>query len=196
MTHVYSLKNIPRTGWITHGVPMSNVESVAEHTYSTSILAMVIADLELANGRRVDVERVLRLALLHDLAESLTFDINKSYLEYLGRKGEVIKLEMERSAWKYIVKKIEPNTVRRSYLSLESEFNAEKTVESQIVHAADRLDILFQIIAYNRKGYPKSMLADLWASTDRRLSQTKFFAVRRLHRTALALYKATRPSSR
>jgi 5'-deoxynucleotidase YfbR-like HD superfamily hydrolase len=121
----------------------------------------------------------------------LTFDINKSYLEYLGRKGEDIKLDVERSAWDYIIKRIEPASVQKCYSPLESEFNAEKTVESQIVHAADRLDILFQIVSYHRKGYPKSMLADLWASTDRKLSQTKLSSVRRLHKTALQLYRAT-----
>jgi len=170
---------------------MSVVESVAEHTYSTSSLALLLADLEAANGRRIDVERVLRLALLHDLVESLTFDINKSYLEYLGKKGEAMKLDLERSAWNHIVKGIEPASIRKCYSPLASEFNAEKTLESQIVHAADRLDILFQIVCYVRRGYSKSILGDLWASTDRKLSQTKLFAVRKLRRMALQLYKST-----
>ena len=78
------IKMIPRSGWISHGISLRDVESVADHSFSTTVLAMWLADLEVSNGRRVNLERVLRLALLHDLPEALTFDISKSYLEYLG----------------------------------------------------------------------------------------------------------------
>ncbi|HYW00739.1 MAG TPA: HD domain-containing protein, partial [Candidatus Acidoferrum sp.] len=62
------LKNIPRSGWLSHRISIQDVESVADHSFSTSVLAMVLANFEVKTGRRVNVERVLKMALLHDLA--------------------------------------------------------------------------------------------------------------------------------
>jgi putative hydrolase of HD superfamily len=150
---------------------------------------MLLADLEVANGRRINIERVLRLALLHDLPEALTFDISKSYLEYLGMRGEAIKSELEQAAWKHLIKGIEKGAIRKRYTRLQSEFNAEQTVESMIVHAADRLDLLLQIVEYRRRGYPKAILADLWKSTSQKLRGSKLSSVKKLYKMAARLYK-------
>jgi putative hydrolase of HD superfamily len=183
------VKMIPRSGWISHGISLQEVESVADHSFSTAVLAMLLADLEVANGRRINIERVLRLALLHDLPEALTFDISKSYLEYLGMRGEAIKSELEQAAWKHLIKGIEKGAIRKRYTRLQSEFNAEQTVESMIVHAADRLDLLLQIVEYRRRGYPKAILADLWKSTSQKLRGSKLSSVKKLYKMAARLYK-------
>jgi len=184
------VKMIPRSGWISHGVSIQEVESVADHSFSTTVLAMLLADLEVANGRRINIERVLRLALLHDLPEALTFDISKSYLEYLGMRGEAIKSELEQAAWKHLIEGIEKGAIRKRYAQLQSEFNAEETIESMIVHAADRLDILLQVVEYRRKGYPKAILADLWESTSQKLTGSKLSSVKKLYKMAARLYKS------
>ena len=191
ISSVSRLKNIPRSGWLSHGVAFADVESVAEHSYSTSALAMLLADIESRKGRRISIERVLRLALLHDLAEALTFDISKSYLEYLGKRGEAIKHQVERAAWSHIATGLQNASMRVKYTQLQSEFDAERTLESQIVHAADKLDILFQIVQYHRKGYPKATLIDLWTSTNRSLMRVRLSSVREMRRTAVQLYNVT-----
>ena len=76
------------------------------------------------------------------------------------------------------------------YAALQSEFDAEETIESQIVHAADKLDILFQTIAYHNRGYPKRMLSDLWMSTIRSVGVSKIRSVNELRKIAVQLYKA------
>jgi putative hydrolase of HD superfamily len=183
------VKMIPRSGWISHGISLQEVESVADHSFSTTVLAMLLADLEVANGRRINIERVLRLALLHDLPEALTFDISKSYLEYLGMRGEAIKSELEQAAWKHLIEGIEKGAIRKRYAQLQSEFNAEQTIESMIVHAADRLDLLLQIVEYRRRGYPKAILADLWKSTSQKLRGSKLSSVKTLYKMVARLYK-------
>jgi len=190
MSGLGRLKMIPRSGWISHGIQLNDVESVADHTFSTSALAMLLADMEASNGRHVDVERVLRMALLHDLAEGLTFDISKSYLEYLGNRGEAIKRQLEQSAWNHILRGIRSKSIKTKYIQLQSEFNAARTFESQIVHAADKLDILFQINAYLRKGYARRMLSDIWTTTNRSLARFHIRSVNETQRIAVRLYKA------
>jgi putative hydrolase of HD superfamily len=183
------VKMIPRSGWVSHGISPQEVESVADHSFSTTVLAMFLADLEVGNGRRINVERVLRLALVHDLAEALTFDISKSYLEYLGIRGEAIKSELEQAAWRHLIKGIEQGAIRKRYAQLQSEFNAEETVESMIVHAADRLDLLLQIVNYRRRGYPRAILADLWKSTSRKLEGSKLSSVKKLYNMTARRYR-------
>lgn len=176
------MKSIPRSGWITHGVSLQDVESVADHSFSTCSLALLISDLEAQRGEDVNIERVLRLALLHDLPESLTFDISKAYLEYLGPRGAAIKRDLEHSAWKYIVDGLHNAKLHRSYLALQKEFDAEKTLESRIVRAADRLDILLQVIEYRRRGYPEYLLADLWSGTIKKLRSCRIQSALKIQR--------------
>ena len=182
-------KMIPRSGWVSHGVAMQDVESVAEHSFSATVLALLLSDLELQRGRRVDVERVLRMALLHDLSETLTFDISKDYLEYLGKRGKEIKDEVEASAWKYILHGLADTKLRSKYANVQQEFDAEKTLESRIVHAADRLDIMLQVAEYTKRGYPKRLLASLWNSSDRELRSSKIESVRLLRKLIRSLSK-------
>jgi 5'-deoxynucleotidase YfbR-like HD superfamily hydrolase len=76
---VNDLKRLPRTGWLLAGIAVP--ESIADHSYATAVAALVLAceinrdpsaqGLESA----VDVEVVLRTALLHDLPESLITDL-------------------------------------------------------------------------------------------------------------------------
>ena len=184
------MKAIPRSGWISHGIALQEVESIADHSFSTCALALLLADLEVERGKRVNIERVLRLALLHDMSETLTFDISKEYLQYLGQRGEAIKAELEHAAWKHIADGLHEPNLRRGYTRLQKEFDAEQTFESRIVHAADGLDILLQVLAYRKRGYPESLLADLWDATGVKLRSLGVPSARKVQKM---LVQAKRP---
>nr|AIE94661.1 metal dependent phosphohydrolase [uncultured marine thaumarchaeote AD1000_49_H01] len=66
---VLELKNVPRQGW-KEKLEIVNPESVAEHSYSTAIISMILSDLEGLNS-----EKIIKMALLHDLTESIIGDI-------------------------------------------------------------------------------------------------------------------------
>ncbi len=187
------MKVIPRSGWISHGISLRDVESVADHSFSTCVLSMLLSDLEAKAGKRVNVERVLRLALLHDMPESLTFDISKEYLRYLGPRGHAIKSELEQSAWKHIAEGLKDPQLLRAYTRLQREFAAEQTIESRLVHAADRLEILLQGIEYRKKGYPQSLLSDLWAETNLKLSGSRLHSARKMQMALVREAKRLRP---
>jgi putative hydrolase of HD superfamily len=177
---IRALKALPRSGWLSHGVTVRDVESIADHSFSVSAISLLLADLELKRGVQVDVEKVLRMATLHDLAESLTFDISKAYLQYLGKRGEEIKHEIEHSAWSALVKELDDSELATKYTRAESEYDANETVESKIVHAADGLDILLQIIAYQQRGYARSSLEELWKGTETSLKRSQIQSTRKL----------------
>jgi putative hydrolase of HD superfamily len=62
------LKRLKRAGWVRVGVP--EPESVADHSYRLALLALLL-------GPRLglNVEELVRLALLHDLAEARVGDL-------------------------------------------------------------------------------------------------------------------------
>ena len=177
---ICGLKNIPRSGWICHGVSLQDVESVADHTFSTCALSAALAELETKMGNRVKVETVLKMALFHDLAEVLTFDISKAYLEYLGPRGQRIKNEVEAAATKQLGSALRPFGLSGNYAKLSEEYAVGKTIESRIVHAADGLDILLQVLNLRRRGYPEATLRDLWNMTMKKLESSDLSSTKKI----------------
>ena len=70
LAELMRLKSTPRIGWLLRGV--RDVESVAAHSFGVAVIAMLLADRARARGVEVNVERLLRMALLHDLTETRT----------------------------------------------------------------------------------------------------------------------------
>ena len=61
------LKTVRRSGWTSEG----EQESVAEHTWRLCLMAMVLYGRDPA----VDLGRLLRICLIHDLGEAIGGDI-------------------------------------------------------------------------------------------------------------------------
>ena len=66
------LKQLYRQGWLKKGISPDQCESVAEHSFGVGVLAMLIADMYFPS---LDKEKLLRMALIHDLAEVYSGDI-------------------------------------------------------------------------------------------------------------------------
>lgn len=183
------LKRIPRSGWLSHGVSLTDIETVAEHTFSTCALSMMLVDLEAKRGINLDAEKVLRMAVLHDLAESITFDISQAYLQHMGNRGAAIKREVEKSAWNDVVRGISDRKLAHKYRSLQREFDANATKESKIVHVADTLDIMLQVLDYRRRGYPPGMLLDLWNERRKMVARSGVASAQMLLKLVLREYR-------
>ena len=166
---VMSLKRVPRSGWITYRVSGHDVESVSSHSYSVAVIALIMAEIMRSRNEKVDVENVLKMALLHDLSESLTFDISKAYLRYLGRKGSVLKTRLERKAASRILSDLQSKQLARTFRTAIEGYSSSNTLEARIVHCADALDLLLQAIEYERMGYSKATLDPIWRETRSKL---------------------------
>ena len=83
------LKRTPRSGWqfLDDGS-----ESVAEHVYRTTMIAYVLARLD----GTVDTDKVLRMALAHDLPEARTGDLNYVNQKYVTADEERAAHDMTR----------------------------------------------------------------------------------------------------
>lgn len=151
------LKSVPRMGWLLRGV--RDVESVAAHSYGAALIAMMLADRAKSRGMTVDVERVLRMALLHDLTEVRTGDLPQTIKRYFS--GASLK-EADQEAAREIIGQLDDEG--QPLYGLWHEYEERKSLEARIVKAADKLDLLFQAREYERGG--ARSLDEFWSNAE------------------------------
>ena len=142
---VLELKNIPRQGW-KNKLGMDDVESVADHSYSTSVMSMVLSDLD-----GLDTEKIIKMALLHDLSESIIGDITPDKM----LKDE--KINKENFAMKQILKNL-PNKIAAQYFEIWCEYQKNSSQESKLLHDIDKLEMAFQAKFYQENGVTREKL--------------------------------------
>jgi putative hydrolase of HD superfamily len=142
------LKGLERTGWMLRGIA-AGAESVADHSYGVAVAAMLLGDELMARGVEVNMERILRVALLHDWAEARVGDLPRTATEYFGARA---RREAESAAFKEIVGGIEAGAVAEKYAALHEDYEARESLEARIVKAADVIDLLVQTLSFERAG--------------------------------------------
>lgn len=157
LTELMRLKALPRTGWLLRGV--RDVESIADHTFGVAWVAMLLADRAVARGLPVNVEKVLRMALLHDLSEARTGDLPSTIKPYFP--GDTLKQADEQAARKILQPLGEAGA---NYLALRHEYEQRTSLEARIVKAADKLDLLLQAHEYEKGGAKN--LGEFWDKAD------------------------------
>lgn len=153
-----TLKRLPRTGWVMRGVPY--VESVADHSFGVAFVALALAD---ALDEDLDLEKVLVMAVLHDLAEVRLTDLPVSAVRLIP--GEV-KSEAEAKA---IAGLLAPLPGGERLKALWQAFEDRTSLEGCLVRDADKLEMMVQCLRYEMAG--SRGLEEFWQSMDRRAWQ-------------------------
>jgi len=146
-----NLKKISRQGWIDK-LSLDNPESVADHSYSMAVMSMVISDLE-----NYDSEKILKMVLLHDLAESKIGDHTPEQL------SNEKKIKIENNAFDKIIENL-PNLIKTQYLQIWQEYQKNTSPESQIVHQIDKLEMALQAKIYQKDGHSQEKLESFFES--------------------------------
>lgn len=155
-----NLKKILRQGWVEK-VALKNPESVADHSYSMAIISMTLSDL-----RGYDSEKILKMTLLHDLAESKTGDFLP---EQINKEDKKI---LENNAFDSIVSNL-PNTIKSQYLKIWKEYQDNSSQEAIFVHQIDKLEMALQAKKYQQQGYSKEKLNVFIESAKKEISDPK-----------------------
>ena len=122
-------------------VRMPDKESSADHSWHTALLVIIFAD---EFNLKVDLERSLKLALVHDLAEAIAGDVDCSLIA-TGVVTKEEKYEAELAAIKKI-RKMLPEISGREIESLWHEFEKAETTEGKFVKATDRIESIDHIL--------------------------------------------------
>jgi putative hydrolases of HD superfamily len=156
-----TLKRMPRTGWAMRGVP--HVESVADHSFGIAFLALAMADILREDAgpeaHVLDLEKVLIMALLHDLAEARLTDLPASAVRLIP---EEIKSRAEERAMADMLAPL-PGAGRLQ--ALWAEFEDRTSPEGRLVRDADKLEMMIQCLRYEQAG--SRGLDEFWAAMDR-----------------------------
>jgi putative hydrolase of HD superfamily len=144
------LKRTPRTGFQFLG---SGAESVAEHVFRTVYIGYALGRL----AGNADTDRIVKMCLFHDLPEARTGDLNYVNKKYVkADEGKAVRDLTETLAFGSEIKE------------LIFEFLEEESLEAQLAHDADQLELILALKEYKDIG---NRYADEWLD----------FAVKRLH---------------
>jgi len=119
---VGALRHVPRTWHQFGGLPLANV---SEHTLRVAWIGLILAAQEGA-----DSGKVVRMAILHDLPESRTGDVN-----YLSR------MYVARDEGRALADISSATVLEGDLRDLWKELEQQESIESQIVKDADNLDV-------------------------------------------------------
>lgn len=156
------LKRLYRQGWLKRGVPTNICESVAEHSFGTALLGLLLtagpsarADLAAsahpaspskAAGQRLDPVKVVLLALIHEMGESYAGDITP-----VDGVSKEEKRRLERAA---IERSLDGLPDAAWFLAQWEDFELGASPEARFVRELDRLEMGLEAALYASEGYP------------------------------------------
>lgn len=124
------LKNVYRTSWTSGGQP----ESTAAHTWRLCLMALVFE----RSFPGVDIGRLLKICVVHDLGEAIGGDIPA-----IHQQANAPKAEQERKDLVLLLEPL-PAAIKDEIIALWDEYEAATSPEAQIAKALDKLETLMQ----------------------------------------------------
>lgn len=165
LMEVKKLKGKKRRGWEIHKI--KNPETTAEHIFHLVFLVWL-----LGGGKKINLDRAIKMALIHDICEVYSIDLTsydaasikdndkltiKNIFEIKPKKGrptikqrkkmEKIKKKMEAMAMKKILKKL-PDALAQEINDLWVDYEKEISAESRFVKQADKFINFLQGMDY------------------------------------------------
>jgi putative hydrolase of HD superfamily len=124
------LKTVTRSGWTSQG----ERESVAAHTWRLCLMAMLLY----GGAPGVDLARLLRMCLVHDLGEALGGDVPAPEQQAAAPKAGQERADLLRLAAPL------PASLRDEIVELWDEYEAAATPEARLAKGLDKLETILQ----------------------------------------------------
>jgi putative hydrolases of HD superfamily len=124
------LKTVTRSGWTSAGEP----ESVAEHTWRLCLMAMLLY----GEAPEVDLARLLRMCIIHDLGEAIRGDVPAP-----AQAGGGVKSAEERADLVELTAPLPP-ALRQEIVELWDEYEAAESREARLAKGLDKLETILQ----------------------------------------------------
>jgi putative hydrolase of HD superfamily len=138
----------------------TDFQNLAEHHFRVAWIAIILA----AGEKKVNMEKLIKMALAHDIAESRTGDADYLQRQYVIRN--------ENLALKDILEK---TSIEKEFVKLIEEYEKRDSIEAKIVKDADNLDVDLELREQEIAGRP---LRREWTAS------RKFVATKRLYTAA------------
>lgn len=148
LTYSEKLKHLSRTGWVRKGI--NNPETVASHSWQMALMALYLSENK---QNKYNFNKVIKLCLCHDLAESIIGDITPHQEEY----------EEKSTKEKQAMTKIAEDCNFLETVKLFDEYEKNITPEAKLANDLDKLDMYAQALDYERK-FPHKDLSEFKSS--------------------------------
>lgn len=136
----------------------ADFQNLAEHHLRVTWIALIIAKHEGATN----TDKIMKMAMVHDIPESRTGDVDFLSRQYVTR-NEAMGLE----------DMLEKTAIAEEFTALWHEYEKRECIEAKIVKDADNLDIDFELQEQTFRGQEQTALA--MASTRRIAYEEKFY---------------------
>ena len=156
------LKKEMRHSWLSDG----RRESVAEHTWQMSLLAMLCArHLE----HPINIERALKMIIVHDLVEAEAGDV--PFFESSDRQDSK---QARESAAMAKIREMLPTAEGQEIYDLWHEFEARQSAEAKFVKALDNLEVQIQHNVADLSTWEEVEYGLVYTKMDRHCSHDSF----------------------
>ncbi|KAJ4153533.1 hypothetical protein LMH87_010017 [Akanthomyces muscarius] len=140
------LKTTKREGWRRFGIERG--ESIADHMYRMSLISM-FAPPSLAP--KLDLPKCMKMCLIHDMAELLVGDITP-----VDGVPKPEKNRREASTMDYLtanlLRGVAGGVTGAEVRAIWQEYEDSQTLDSHFVHDVDKMELLLQMMEYERRG--------------------------------------------
>ena len=158
-----AMRHIPRQWSRFLGIPFANL---TEHHYRVIWIALAIAAQEGATN----TDKIMKMALVHDIPESRTGDVDYLARQYVDRHED-----------KGIADMLKDTSLEAEFVTLWQEYEKRDCIEAKIVKDADNLDIDLELAEQAAMGVT---LGERFKPMREHVAATKLFTA-----TAKKMYK-------
>nr|AIA15692.1 HD domain protein [uncultured bacterium] len=131
--------------------------NLADHHFRVFWIAMTIA----AKEKNVDTGKIAKMALIHDIAESRTGDVDYIARQYVVKNEELAAQDM-----------LAGTSIEKEFYALWEEYETRESLEAKIVKDADNLDVDFELAEQAASG---NMLKDNWKDNREFVAKEKLY---------------------
>ncbi|KAI1473335.1 hypothetical protein K445DRAFT_320251 [Daldinia sp. EC12] len=139
------LKTGKREGWRRFGI--NRGESIADHMYRMSLMTFLCPP---SLASKLDLNKCMKMCLIHDMAESIVGDITP-----VDGVPKPEKSRREAETMDYISKnllgKVHGGVAGQEIRAIWQEYEDSKTPESLFVHDVDKMELLLQMVEYEKR---------------------------------------------
>jgi len=152
LEYIGDLKHLDRSGWVMNKI--DKPETVSGHMHRMSLIAMILDEDELKQtyGATFDLNKVIKMTLIHDMAECITGDYTP-YDKIPKEKKQALEVEAIQYLTSYL-----PDKQANKLIELFDEYEERKSPESILTKEIDRFDLVLQAFQYEKQEYEKSGL--------------------------------------
>ncbi|KAH9908306.1 HD domain-containing protein [Xylariomycetidae sp. FL2044] len=139
------LKTNKREGWRRFGI--SRGESISDHMYRMSLMTLLCPP---SLTPKLDLNKCMKMCLIHDMAESIVGDITP--VDGVP-KPEKSRREAETMDYlsKNLLGKVYGGLAGEEIRAIWQEYEDSKTLDSLFVHDLDKMELLLQMVEYEKR---------------------------------------------